>query len=695
MPSNGQNIYTSDAEDVVTLISTYRQDSESPIDAISRAKTSYDTRRSLWPNKSPSMTKDFAGAQPWRNASDLEVPVSDNQVSRLVALCMNAIQSGQVIVSPRGHHSLKSANTIAPLLRYFLDSWIPNARQELEFSVQQMFERGVAATITGWERKSRKVKETIDTEMLEQLAEEDESFRSFLEAVMDEAREDEAVERLQAEYSIRKGVARKAIRNLRNSGVAEFPMIREDINRPTIQSLQWLNELVFPSYTMHIQKASRCSVRMFMTPQDLLQNVETAGFNRETAEFLVENAQRLTINDLLGPSGGLRFANGRLGDIRNEQMDLIEIVCMYRRLIDKDDGSVGIYETWFSPHQTSDQPILKHDLLDGWDEFPVAVSRMEDDAKLLVEARSLVYKLRGNQKQQKILRDSGVDNLSIAINPPRAYPSGRPPSSWGAGATFAERTSERGLNRVLEIPGSLRQGVEMEQYLDAEARKIAGLDSSDPADLAVQQYYVNRALNHVSEVLRLAFKWFVRSNTDPTIEFRVSGNPDPMEYSQGPNDEEIDVHIVFDARTFNPDFADKMIERMATLKSMDTGRRLNANRLIDVATTLAIPQFAYSVLQSSDESQAEILKAVANDLALIWSGQQPGAQPNASTIALPYLEQYTQKPSVMRRIAEDEEFAENLERYVAQYEFETQQQQNAETGRIGTDPAELQGVNVE
>ena len=90
----------------------------------------------------------------------------------------------------------------------------------------------------------------------------------------------------------------------------------------------------------------------------------------------------------------------------------------------------------------------------------------------------------------------------------------------------------------------------------------------------------------------------------------------------------------------------------------------------------------------------ELLRKVADDLALIWSGQSVGAQPNGAQMALDYVRQYTQKQSIQQRLAADPEYAEALTTYIEQYEFQLDQQQNAVTGRIGTAPAELQGVNT-
>jgi hypothetical protein len=61
-------------------------------------------------------------------------------------------------------------------------------------------------------------------------------------------------------------------------------------------------------------------------------------------------------------------------------------------------------------------------------------------------------------------------------------------------------------------------------------------------------------------------------------------------------------------------------------------------------------------------------------------------------MALQAIEAYAQQPDVAQRLQEDEAFAGRLETYAKQYQFQLQQQQNAETGKIGTVPAQFQGV---
>ena len=59
------------------------------------------------------------------------------------------------------------------------------------------------------------------------------------------------------------------------------------------------------------------------------------------------------------------------------------------------------------------------------------------------------------------------------------------------------------------------------------------------------------------------------------------------------------------------------------------------------------------------------------------------------------VQAYAQQPDVAQRAQSDEAFAARLQKYAGQYQFQLQQAQNAEIGRIGTDPAQMGGVTTQ
>jgi len=222
-----------------------------------------------------------------------------------------------------------------------------------------------------------------------------------------------------------------------------------------------------------------------------------------------------------------------------------------------------------------------------------------------------------------------------------------------------------------------------------------GLKEGSPMALVRQQYYVNRALVHVAEMARLAYKAYQKFYGKDEIYFRVTGSPDPQTFNQGPQDEELDITFFYDVRTQDREYVKESVETILSLTQSDPTGTIDPSEVIRVATNLAVPQFASRILRSADTARADVLKKVSEDLALIASGQSVGAQPNGGQIAMEYIQQYIQQPDMQAKISQDPAWAERLSTYMQQYQFQTQQQENAQTGRLGTPPTDLQGINTQ
>ena len=59
------------------------------------------------------------------------------------------------------------------------------------------------------------------------------------------------------------------------------------------------------------------------------------------------------------------------------------------------------------------------------------------------------------------------------------------------------------------------------------------------------------------------------------------------------------------------------------------------------------------------------------------------------------IQQYGSQPDITERLQVDEAFRGRLEKYAGQYTFQLQQAQNAEIGRVGTDPAQMGNIQTQ
>jgi len=233
----------------------------------------------------------------------------------------------------------------------------------------------------------------------------------------------------------------------------------------------------------------------------------------------------------------------------------------------------------------------------------------------------------------------------------------------------------------------------MESTLTNLADKLVGLDNSQISEIR-KQFLVDKFLSHTAEVLRMAFKCFQRFGPDEVF-FRVTGIPDAQLMDKGNPDESFDIMINFDVQNNDPETVEKKLQQFVQLNSLNANGRLNVDALLDVAAASIDPVMADAILQPVEDAQQQIIKDVTDDLAKIYSGIEMPARPAGAQIALQAIQQYAQQPDVAQRLQTDEAFAARMQKYIGQYTFQMQQAQNAQIGRVGTQPAQMGDIQTQ
>jgi hypothetical protein len=478
--------------------------------------------------------------------------------------------------------------------------------------------------------------------------------------------------------------AKKAIKDLRKMGVAEIPLSRQTVDCPVVYACAPDGEVMFPSYISDPQRAPYMFWRTFLTAQELEKKVTNEGWDRKWVDNAIET---LRGKDSMYLDGEKVKTQTRLPI--TDDNDLVMVVYAYQRLIDEEDGSEGIYCTVFHPQTDG---YAKHELLNGYDDYPFVVTRLANDQKRMYEVQTFSDILRGPQMQIKTERDSRIDRASLATLPPIMHPAGRPPSDWGPG----RRVPYRRLGEIAfgPIPPRDDGSVESELSMRGQADRAIGLDLTNPLSSARQQYYIGKFLDHVKDVLTMAWKLYQRMGPDEVF-FQVTGNPNPQVMTKGSPDENFSIMVSFDSLSSDPETAETQLKNMVQLVQLDRNGIMDVNKLLEFAASSINPIFADYVLQPAEEAQQKVQKNVTDDLAKIFAGIEVPAQPNGAQIAMQMVQAYVQQPDVAARAQQDEAFAARLQKYAGAYQFQLQQAQNAEIGRIGVAPAEMGGINLQ
>jgi hypothetical protein len=681
--------YLSDEPDVKALNLAYDQTVTELEAYFDLCRTSYDERRNFWPGKSRDHRKHGADAFPWEGASDIECHIIDERITRLVALFMSSLRRANVRAFPVESGDIARSKIVSGFLKWMVSSgYIPRFYREMELGANYMLERGILITYVGWHREDRTFKQLIDLNQIAEISPE------AAMAIQSGDSDEELILLLQNTFDgVTEKRAKKALKELRKNGVTELPVVKRQVNSPEVKTLAPDGDFFFPPYVTDPQRAPYCFWKTYYTAQELQTKVSTDGWDEDFVDYIISKYRGVNIDSIEREQEGRRSIS--LTDNAYEADELIEIVYGYQRLIDEEDGSEGIYCTVFHKEFSGNEIVpgyAKFELLNGYEDYPVVVTRLAEDTKRLYDTQTIPDILRGIQNQVKVEKDSRIDRNSLATLPPILHPVGQAPTDWGPGRMIPYR--RKGDLDFAPAPAYNQGSLEMETTLTDLADRLVGLDEKSQISTVRQQFLVDKFLSHTAEVLRMSFKCFQRFGPDE-IFFRVTGIPDAQVFNKGNPDENFDILINFDVLNADPENVQAKLKQFAELTQFNTNNRMSMDNFLDIAASAVDPVMADAILQPVESAQEEVVKQVTDDLAKIFAGIEMPARPAGAQIAMQVIQEYTQQPDIAQRAATDEAFSARLQKYVGQYTFQMQQAQNAQIGRVGTAPAQMGNVSTQ
>ena len=646
-------------------------------------RESYDERRNWWPGKSRDLRKHGADAFPWEGASDMESHVIDERITRLVSLFMASLSRANIRAFPVEVQDVGRAKIVSNFLKWMISSgYISRFNREMELGANYLLERGLLISYVGWHSEDRKFLQRLDLNQIAQVSPE------LAEMILSGQNEDQMVAMLQQTFD---GVtvkrAKNALAELADVGSAELPVVRRQVNAPEVKTLAPDGDFIFPPYVTDPQRAPYCFWKTYYTAQELENKVATDGWDEDFVELVIERYRGVNIDSIEREQEGRRSLS--LTDNAYEAEELIEIVYGFQRLVDKEDGSEGIYCTVFHKEFSGDGDIpgfAKFELLNGYEDYPVVVTKLSEDSKRLYDTMTVPSLLKGIQQQVKIERDSRIDRNSLATVPPILHPVGQAPTDWGPGRYVPYR--RKGDIDFGPTPPYNQGSLEMEKTMEQQADRLVGLDEVSPISQIRKQFLVDKFLSHSAEVISQCYRCFQRFGPDQ-IFFRVTGVPDPQTFNKGNADENFDVTISYDVLNTDPEKQENKLNQMVSLLQLDRNGRINVDNLLTLIAGSVDPVLADGILEPVEVAQEKLLKDITDDLSKIYAGIEVPARPSGAQAALQVIQQYSQQQDIQQRLQEDEAFAARLQKYAGQYQFAVQQAQNAQIGRIGTQPAQM------
>ena len=678
--SNDAQVYETGGPDVAELNLHYRETVSELEHFINQCRDNFDDRRNSWNGKTQDLRRHGADALPWEGSSDSESMVISERINAYVSLCMFALERAHIRAYPVEVGDAARSRVVSSFLKWMRDSYIPRFAEEMELAANHLFEKGISVTYIGYEQREVSRLQAMN---IDQIA----SFNpDFAELLMDQNNDDLVIEFLQSTFpKLSTKKAKKALRELRKTGQAELPISIKAVDRPIVQTLSVDTDVFFPPSCVDVQKSNIVHRRVLMTPQEVISKVNTDGWSQEFADEVIKKARGENTREY----DSSHYNTPAESPVEHDN-GLVEIIYTYQRLISEENAE-GIYCTVWSARHHPQNLHAKYELLNGVDDLPFVVCRLHNDTKRLYDTQSMVDLLRGVQWQVKAERDARIDRASIATLPPSRGPVGRPKPEFRPGGHVTERRP--GEYSFMAPPPGDAGSFEIEATLLQAADRMVGLSADDPDSQTKRAYYLNKFLMHVRDVMREAYRSYLRYGPDEML-FRVSGVPEPQQFAKGDPNSDLDIAIHFDAQMAqDPEAVETKLTQMLQLVQYDRTGKIDVESLIEVAAAAIDPVLADSIIQPQEAGAAKMARDVAEDLAMIYAGVEVGARPQGAQIAMQIGQNYSQVPDVAQRLQEDEAFSARLTKYFEQYQFQMQQQQNAEIGRLGTEPAEFQGIN--
>ena len=550
-------------------------------------------------------------------------------------------------------------------------------------------ETGLMVTYCGWRAKKQSYLKLFD---IDQIAE---TLPELAEIWMDEDRVDEAMELFNSVegWELNEARVKKALRQLRKSGVAEIPVTVKENSEADVRTLMPDADVILPAYTVNYQDAPRIHIRMLMSAQELLNRVSSEGWDEEWANYVIENHRGIDQSKFYNPNSVQSYRRiGRIARITNERArDTIEVALTFERLIDDSDNAEGIYLTVWCPEMTEQvgtPNVAKRVLLSGRKNYPVVITKTSL-GKTLYDGITLPELLRAPQKNQKTLRDSYMDESGWSISPTIWAPAGVDASGMGPGAVISGPIGRK--PEYIDRPSSFAPNLNLEKLLVDEANQIAGQDPNDPLSVQLQQHNIGQYLSHVQKVLKMTYETWKLDGPEELF-LRVTGNPEPVQFTKKEDEGEMDITVSFNSTYDDPEKVEKMLAGLYQVLQNDQGGRVNSEAITDMALSALDPTLADLVLMPTEQGSAKIVNETTNDIAKMAAGIPVGAPQNAGQARLQIVQDYKQSQTGAMELQSKPQFQFLLAEYEKQLTFQLQQLQNAEIGKVGAQPAQMGGT---
>jgi len=665
----------------------------------SKRARNYDTRMSLWDGQSPDgkkwATNYGANVFPWEGASDARIRLADLVCNREMQLCLTSTFAARLQMMPVESTDAVSRTAAESVLKWMLFTHCSDSlRRELEIALNIRATYGIAIMGVFWRTTTRLEEKSVSLDDLIAMAQEQGDPNSplamLIGAILDPLQEENAIA-MAEQFAPGTGTAAN-IRKLREGGTVEYtePYIFE--SKPEWTALEPFNDVIFPTATYDLQRAPWIARREMITCEELEERVITEGYPEEFYEK-AENYKGASLWPVYMQQNHNRHDNILFQDYR----DLIEIWHVYSKETDEKTGATKVMCRVMHPNVD----IFAKEEISPYThgEYPFIELPRERVTRCLMESRGIPEIVSTMQAEIKTQRDYRTDRAGIAILPPMRVPANRGKLDIVLGP--AVQIPERRPNEFgwMQPPPFDQGTIEIERAVRRDVNEYFGMagEGVDPNYVAlVQQHTVDRWLRDFKSIIRQTYQ-LMQQYMQPVEILRVSGGQAvPFQADRESIQGQFDLIVDWDAKNLDSEALGVKLNYISqAIVPMDVAGVIDRAGLVKFIMAAVDPNLADLLVR--DPGPAAAMEA--NDEQLAYTKIAAGTEPELPTegqnhqLRAQVLQGIIQaNPAVQQRYQQDEIFRNMIDARLKGFNFQVQQQQNAQIGRQGTLPALQQGA---
>jgi len=678
------------SDEVSELIGLVEQAETDAANYWTRKNLNYNLRYCLWPGQDDSGRKlsSVLGkpAFPWDGASDSRIRLADMIANERVRMLKNSFAKSRMSILPTESTDMQAGRKVETVIKWLLNSHCAAmTKREIELAANIRETYGLAVMGVFWRRTTRNEVLTFRLDSLQQTFAEtgDPNLALIIEAILDPTQE-ELVARQMEMLLPGQGTAAN-VRQLREQGFFEYdsPYIFENI--PDWQAYEPWEDIVFPPSTYDLQRAPFIACRELLQESEIREREVTEDYDPKWIEEAVKHkgVYRRNARNLYRMTDTILLSDDR---------DLIEVWRVYQKKWNESLGAMEVICTHMQPSVTD--RVAKSEPM-GYEhgQYPFVELPLERTSRPLVESRGVPELLATHQQEIKTQRDFRADRASLTILPPLKVPANRGKLDIVLGP--AKQLPERrpGEFQWMTPPAPDAGTIEIEAATRRDVDEYFGIPRADLApqrSALAQQDLVDTWLADCSLILAQTFQ-LAQQYLDDIQFVRVAGGmPMPFRASRQEIQGKYDMRLDFDARTFDSEALQIKIKGMIELLPLDVMGVVDRVGLVKFLFSAIDPTMAEFLIKDVEAAAQQEIEDEQLQYTKIAAGTEPplkGDGQNAQ-LRLQTLQGIVQaNPAVQQRYQQDEIFRNMLDARMQAFQFALQQQQNAQIGRVGAQPA--------